>query len=128
MTEYSVTWLDYELPTGKKFSVAVCGYSGKIKHMYLGIDTIRRMFIKQVNVEGTSCSSAQHCLALGCPLNKTPREHLVHMLDMHDDEPLDEKTSELWGTESTVDSLVKFAEEMNQALPKELHKDAETEQ
>lgn len=128
MAEYPVTWLDYELPTGRKFSVAVCGYSGIIKHMYLGTDTIRRTFIRQVMVEGTICSSAQHCLALGCSLNKTPREHLAHMLDMHDDEPLDEKTSEIWGTESTVDSLVKFAEEMNQALPKELQKETKTEQ
>ncbi len=128
MVEYLVTWVDYELPTGKKFSVAVCGYSGKIKHMYLGTDALRRTFIRQLTVEGAQCSSAQHCLALGCPLNNTPREHLAHMLDMHDDEPLDEKTSEIWGTESTVDSLVKFAEEMNQALPKELQKETKTEQ
>jgi len=128
MTEYPVTWLDYELPTGRKFSVAVCGYSGKIKHMYLGTDTLRPMLIKQVNIEENNCSSAQHCLDLSCPLNKTPREHLIHMLDMNDDETLDEKTSELWGTESTVESLVKFAEEMNKALPKELNKETETEQ
>lgn len=127
MKEYPVTWLDYELPTGRKFSVAVCGYSGKIKHMYLGVDILRRNFITKVSVDGENCNSSQHCLALNCPLNKTPREHLVHMLDMHEDEPLDAETSELWGTESTVEGLIKFADEMNQAIPEELKKGTESE-
>ena len=95
--------------------------------MYLGTDIIRRQFIRHVNVEGTYCNAGQHCLDLDCPLNRTPREHLLHMLDMYEDEPLDAKTSELWGTESTIEGLVKFAEKMNQSLPKELQQEVQAE-
>ncbi len=95
--------------------------------MYLGTDIIRRQFINNVNVEGKHCHASRHCLDLGCPLNRTPREHLLHMLDMNEDELLDAKTSELWGTESTIEGLVKFAEKMNQSLPKELQQEVQAE-
>jgi len=49
------------------------------------------------------------------------------MLDMYEDETLDAKTSELWGTESTIEGLVKFAEKMNQSLPKELQQEVQAE-
>jgi len=127
MPKYPVTWVDYRLPTGKEFAVAVCGYSRKIRHMYLGTDIIRRQFINHVNVEGKHCNASRHCLDLGCPLNRTPREHLLHMLDMNEDETLDAKTSELWGTESTIEGLVKFAKKMNQSLPKELQQEVKAE-
>lgn len=124
MPKYSTTWVDYRLPTGKEFSVAVCGYSGKVRHMILGTDAIRRMFVRDINVEeGQYCEASQHCLALDCPLNRTPREHILHMLDMNEDESLDTETSKLWGTDSTIDCLVKFAEKMTRALPKELRQE-----
>jgi hypothetical protein len=112
MPKYSITWMDYRLPTGRQFSVANCEKTGKLCHMYLGQDVIRRSFITQITVEGENCSAGQHCLALDCTLNKTPKEHLMHMLDMHEDESLDEETAKLWGTESTVDSLVKFVKQV----------------
>ena len=112
MPKYPITWTDYRLPTGREFSVAICGNTDKICHMFLGKDAIRRSFIRQVDVEGQNCSAGQHCLALDCTLNKTPKEHLMHMLDMHEDEALDEETAKLWGTESTVDSLLKFVKQV----------------
>jgi len=128
MPKYPITWVDYSLPTGRKFSVAVCGQSGRICHMFLGDDVLRRSFIRQVNVEGQNCSGGQHCLALDCPLNKTSKEHLVHMLDMHEDEVLDEETAKLWGTDSMAEGLVKFAEKMNESVPDELKKGTQAEQ
>ena len=44
------------------------------------------------------------------------------MLDMSADEPTDEKGSEIWGTGSTVEALVKFAEKVSDELPEELKK------
>ncbi len=38
------------------------------------------------------------------------------------DEPLDDETAGIVGTEGTVEALVKFADKMNEALPEELHK------
>ena len=35
---------------------------------------------------------------------------------MWSDEPLDDETSRMYGTESTVDALVKFANKMNEAF------------
>ena len=96
--------------------------------MFLGDDVLRRSFIRQVNVEGQNCSGGQHCLALDCPLNKTSKEHLVHMLDMHEDEVLDEETAKLWGTDSMAEGLVKFAEKMNESVPDELKKGTQAEQ
>ena len=116
MPEYPTKWLDYRLPTGKEFAVAVCGYSGRIRHMTLGTDPIRRKLISQVNVDGENCSAGQHCLDLECQLNKTPYEHLAHMLDMPEDEPVDTEIGELWGKESTVECFLELIRRMNREL------------
>lgn len=113
------------MPTGQEFSVAVCGYAGKVRHMYIGNDPMRRTFIRNVHVEGESCHAAEHCLALDCPLNRSEQEHLLHMLDMNEDEPLDPEAAEQWGTSSTLDCFLKFARKMNELLPEELRKPLE---
>ena len=122
MPRYVTTWVDYRLPTGKEFSVAVCGYSGMVRHMTVGIDHIRRLFVKYEDVEGKQCKTAEHCLALDCPLNHSKPEHLAHMLDMFEDEPTDGKDFQAWGTGSTVEALVKFAKKVSEELPEELRK------
>jgi len=116
MPKYPITWNDYRLPTGRQFSVAICGNTGSICHMFLGQDFIRRSFIRELHVEGQHCSAGEHCLALDCKLNKTPKEHLMHMLDMYEDEALDEETAKLWGTESTIDSLLKFVKQVESMI------------
>lgn len=112
MPKHAITWTDYRLPTGREFSVAICENTGRICHMFLGKGDLRSSFIREMETEGEFCSAGGHCLALDCPLNKTPREHLMHMLDMYEDEALDEETAKIWGTESTVDSLLKFVEQV----------------
>ena len=64
MQKYLTRWLDYKLPTGQEFSVAVCGYSGKVRHMYLGNDPVRRMIAQHVYAEEGFCQIGDHCLAL----------------------------------------------------------------
>jgi hypothetical protein len=120
MARYATTWIDYRLPTGQDFAVAVCGYSGKVRHMTFGQDPLRRMFIKFVDVEGEKCQTADHCLATDCPFNHTESEHLAHMLDMAADEPTDEQSAEVWGTGSTVEALVKFAKKVSDELPEDM--------
>ena len=122
MPKYSTDWIDYRLPTGQEFSVAVCGYSGKVRHMYIGSDPIRRMFIKHVYVENESCQTAEHCLALDCPLNRSEPEHLLHMLDMNEDEPADPETAAQWGTDSTLQCFLKFALKVSDSLPEDMKK------
>ncbi len=80
--------------------------------MFIGKDPIRRSFIREVDIEGENCNASEHCLALDCELNKTPKEHLMHMLDMHEDEDLDEETAKIWGTESTIDSFLLFVKQV----------------
>lgn len=123
MPKYPVTWVDYHLLTGQEFSVAVCGRTGRIRHMFIGKDDIRRILINQVNVDGQNCNAAQHCLDIECPLNSTSGEHLAHMLDMPQDEELDENTAKIWGTTSTVEGLVEFTRRMNANLPEELRRE-----
>lgn len=127
MPKYPTTWVDYRLPTGQEFSVAVCGYAGKVRHMFLGNDALRRMMIRHVYVESESCQVSEHCLALDCPLNCTEREHLLHMLDMNVDEVVDPETASQLGTESTLDALLVFAHKMNEFVPEELKKRQEPE-
>jgi hypothetical protein len=122
MPKYSTKWVDYHLPTGQEFAVAVCGYAGKVHHMYIGNDPVRRMFIQHVCIENGWCQSAEHCLALDCPLNRSDEEHLLHMLDMTEDEPLDPDAAEQWGTASTLQSFLKFARKMTESLPEDLKK------
>jgi hypothetical protein len=122
MPKYRTTWLDGKLPTGQIFSVAVCGYSGIIRHMIVGDDPIRRTLMRFETVEENHCETAEHCLAKDCPLNKTEYEHTLHMLDMYYEEKLDPETEETWGTGSVVEGMIKFAEKMNEAVPAELRK------
>jgi hypothetical protein len=122
MPRYMSQWLDYRLPTGQDFAVAVCGYFGKVRHMYIGNDPVRRMMVQHIDIVDGCCQTADHCLALDCPLNRADPEHLLHMLDMNEDEPLDSEVAEQWGTESTLDCLLKFAQKMNEFLPEELKK------
>jgi hypothetical protein len=122
MPNYTTTWLDYNLPTGQAFAVAVCGYTGKVRHMYIGDDPLRRMLVQNIQIEDEYCQTAQHCLALDCPLNKSERDSLLHMLDMNEDEEMDPEAARQWGTESTLDCLLQFAQKMNQLLPEELRK------
>ncbi len=119
MAKYLTKWIDYKLPTGQEFAVAVCGYAGKVRHMYIGNDPVRRMFINHVHVESDWCQTGDHCLALDCPLNRSEQEHLLHMLDMNEDEPLDAVAAQQWGTSSTLESFLKFARKMSESLPEE---------
>lgn len=90
--------------------------------MYIGNDPVRRAFIHNVYVDENSCHTAAHCLALDCPLNRAEQEHLLHMLDMNEDEQLDAETAKQWGTESTLQSFLKLARQMNELLPDEMKK------
>ncbi|MBN1472937.1 MAG: hypothetical protein JW925_14275 [Syntrophaceae bacterium] len=118
-------WIDYRLPTGQDFSVAVCGYNGMIRHLYLGNDPVRRMLAQHVFVEEGYCNSGYHCLAVDCPLNTADREHLLHMLDMNEDEGMDPETAEEWGTHSTLEGFILFARKMTESLPEDLKKPQE---
>jgi hypothetical protein len=122
MPKYPTKWVDYRLPTGQDFAVAVCGYSGKVCHMYIGKDPVRRAFIHNIYVEDGNCQTAEHCLALDCPLNRSEQEHLLHMLDMNEDEPLDSEAAQQWGTESTLECFLKLAHKISELLPDELKK------
>ena len=122
MPKYSTHWIDYRLPTGQEFSVAVCGYAGKVRHLYIGNDPVRRMFIQHVYVENEACQTAEHCLALDCPLNRSEHEHLLHMLDMNEDEPMDPEAARQWGTSSVLDCFLQLAQTMTQLLPDEYKK------
>jgi len=119
MPKYSTKWVDYRLPTGQEFAIAVCGYTGKVRHMYIGNDPVRRTFIQHVHIEDEWCQTAEHCLALDCRLNRSEQEHLLHMLDMNEDEPLDPEAAQQWGTESTLQCFLKFAKKMTELLPEE---------
>ncbi len=125
MPKYPTNWVDYRLPTGQNFAVAVCGYSGKVRHMYIGNDPVRRAFIHGIYVDDECCQTAEHCLALDCPLNRSEQEHLLHMLDMNEDEQLDPDAAQQWGTASTLESFLKFAQKIIEILPEELKKPQE---
>ena len=122
MQKYLTKWIDYKLPTGQDFSVAVCGYSGMVRHLYLGSDPIRRMLAQHIIVEEDYCSTGDHCLAVDCPLNRAEREHLLHMLDMNEDEGMDSEAAKEWGTESTLEGFLLFARKMTESLPEDLRK------
>ena len=125
MPKYSTNWLDYRLPTGQEFAVAVCGYTGKVCHMYLGNDDLRRMIVRHVILENGYCQTGEHCLAVDCALNRSTQEHLLHMLDMNEDEAMDPEAAEQWGTNSTLECFLKFAQKMNDLLPEEMKKPQE---
>ena len=122
MPKYPTNWVDLKLPTGQEYAVAVCGYNGKIRHMYIGSDPLRRMLVQQVYVEEGHCQTGDHCLAIDCPLNRSEQEHLLHMLDMNEDEPLDPEAAEQWGTTSTLQCFLRFARKAGALLPDELKK------
>ena len=116
MAEYATTWQNYRLPTGEEFAIAVCGYNGRVRHMNIGGDLLRQRLIRRVIVTKNKCNSAEHCLALECPLNHTEHEHLAHMLDLYIDEPADEASVKLLGKATVVDCLVEMARRISDSL------------
>jgi hypothetical protein len=74
------------------------------------------MFITRMDVSDGKCSAGDHCLALECPLNHTEHEHLVHMLDMSQDEPVDKETARMWGKDTAVGCLVEMARRFSTSL------------
>jgi hypothetical protein len=122
MPKYSTKWVDYQLPAGQQFAVAICGFAGRVRHMYIGNDPVRRAFVRHVHIEHDWCQTAEHCLALDCPLNRSEQEHLLHMLDMNEDELLDPNEAEQWGTSSTLQCFLQFAQRITESLPEELKK------
>ena len=122
MPKYQTKWMDYRLSTGQEFSVAVCAYSGMVRHLYLGNDPVRRMLAQHVYVENGYCQTGDHCFALDCPLNRADREHLLHMLDMNEDEAMDPEAAKQWGTDSVLDGFLLFARKMTESLPDKLKK------
>ena len=125
MSKYLTKWVDYRLPNGQEFSVAVCGYSGMVHHLYLGSDPVRRMLTKHIYVEDDYCQTGNHCLALNCPLNRAEQENLLHMLDMNEDETMDQEAAEQWGTNSTLEGFLLFARKITESLPDELKRPQE---
>ena len=125
MNKYATNWVDCKLPTGQEFSIAVCGFSGKVRHMYIGSDPLRRALVQFVFVEDNFCQTADHCLAMDCPLNRAEPEHLLHMLDMNEDEPLDAEVAAQWGTGSTLEGFLKFAQKAVDFIPENLKKPQE---
>jgi hypothetical protein len=81
---------------------------------------VRRTFIQHVHVENDWCQTGEHCLALDCSLNRSEQEHLLHMLDMNEDESLDPEAAAHWGTSSTLECFLKFAKKMADMLPEEV--------
>jgi hypothetical protein len=122
MPKYKTTWLDAQLPSGQLFAVAVCGYSGRVRHMTIGNDPTRRMLMRFETIEGDKCQTGNHCLATDCPLNTTEHKHMLHMLDMYYEERLDDEASRVWETDNVVEGLLKFATKMNESVPAELRK------
>jgi hypothetical protein len=122
MSKYATKWVDCKLPTGQEFAVAVCGYNGKIRHMYIGSDPVRRALVQYVHVGDGFCHTGDHCLAVDCPLNRAESEHLLHMLDMNEDEPMDPEAAEQWGTGSTLECFLKFAQKAVEYVPEDLRK------
>ncbi len=124
MKKYSTKWIDYTLETGQDFSVAVCSYSGLVRHMYIGDDPIRRMIAQHVYLDEEEgfCQTGDHCLALDCPFNRAEREHLLHMLDMTEDEAMDPEAADEWGTGSTLQGFLLFARKIGESLPEDIKK------
>ena len=116
MAHFETNWQDFRLPSGQTFAMAVCGYSKLVRHMTIGEDPIRRMLIRGIEVDGDLCNTSEHCLALECSLNRTGSEHLAHMLDMNEDEPVDEETALLWGQQTAVGCLVEMARRFSASL------------
>lgn len=116
MTEYPTTWQQYRLPDGREFAIAVCGYSGRVRHLTIDHDIMRQSCILCNMIDGGKCSSATHCLALECPLNHTEHEHLMHMLDMWTDEPADEESVKQLGRKTVVGCLVEMARRISDSL------------
>jgi hypothetical protein len=106
--KYPITWVDYRLPTGKEFSVAICGNEGRVCQLFLKGDIDHRSSIYQVDIEEQSCNRSHHCLALDCLFNSTSKNVVIQMLGLTEDETLDQETSKLFGTQSTTEGLMKF--------------------
>jgi hypothetical protein len=116
MTKYPIDWKDYCLPTGEKFAVAVCSYTGKVRHLLIEDDPMRNLYVQEVEIDYQSCSSGLHCISVDCQLNHSPKDHLMHMLGMYKDESVDEETAQIWGKNTSLEILIEMARRISESM------------
>ncbi|UCG54496.1 MAG: hypothetical protein JSV32_07935 [Dehalococcoidia bacterium] len=116
MSEYPISWMNPQLITGKQFSVAICGYEGRICFLCLERDGKKRFPISKINVEKKDCDMSNHCMALECTFNNTNRENLLEMLGMQEDEKVLGETAHLWGTDSMLEGLLKLIKQVEKEI------------
>ena len=116
--EYETTWRELNLPGGQRYSIGICSFTNKVRHMVVGEDVLREAMIKTVFLsdDEQTCLVGNHCLAMDCPLNTTEPEHVIHMLDMNEDYPVDEETAQIWGAKTVSGCYIAMAKRLSEEL------------
>jgi hypothetical protein len=113
--------MDCTLPNGREFSIAVCGFSGRIRYLTLNKDDLFHHHMTSVLIwhrsDSDFCEAGECCLDISCKLNKTTPEKLASIFGMAGDEMLDAETAELWRSSSATESFLKLIAQINSALP-----------
>ena len=115
--EFDTTWRELNLSGDQKYSIGICAYTNKVRHMIIGEDVLRESMITKVFLsdDEKTCLVGNHCLAMDCPLNTTEKEHVIHMLDMNEDSPVDE-TAKIWGADTVVGCYLALAKRLSEEL------------
>ena len=116
--EFDTTWRELSLHGDQKYSIGICGYTNKVRHMIIGEDALRESTITKVFLsdDEKTCLVGNHCLALDCPLNNTEQEHIIHMLDMNEDSLVDEETAKIWGANTVTGCYIALAKRLTEEL------------
>ncbi len=118
MVQYPITWKEYCIGPDQKYTIALCGYSGKVRQLSTEAEPSQKMFLKHVSVGEGRCSSEDHCLAFDCQFNHTNQHHLPHMFDMWTDQPADVEMARAWGKDTVVGCLVEIAHKISEEISK----------
>jgi hypothetical protein len=116
--EFDTTWRELTLPGNQNYSIGICAYTNKVRHMIIGNDVLRESMIRKVVLsdDEKTCLVGNHCLAMDCPLNNTEQEHVIHMLDMNEDSPVDEDTARIWGADTVSGCYVALAKRLSEEI------------
>ena len=126
MLSYDTEWRDLQLPSGQKFSIAICGMCNKVRYMTFGTDPLKKLFGQETYIDNEgNCDQGHRCIAKDCKYNTTTDQTLAELFDVDVTDEVDEETAKTWGTKSLSGCYVAMAKKISDELTAETKKDAQ---
>ena len=117
MKSFETEWRDLQLPSGQKFSIAICGYCNKVRYMTFGADPLKKIFNQETYIDDEgNCDAGHQCIAKDCLFNTTTDQKMADLFEIDVDDEVDETTAAQWGSNTMLGCYVAMAKRISDEL------------